>query len=102
MPRCCAAPTAWISTGSFSTAAGRARRTPGPGGFWQGLVAVNKLWREGPGHDKWLVLGETDIDLLTVNLDGSEPVLRDKVSGDVNEAFPSVEAAIQRLLATRS
>jgi hypothetical protein len=75
--------------------------TPGPGGFWQGLVAANKLWREGPAHDAYLVLGETDIDLFTVDLDGSNPVLRDKVSSDVNETFPSVGAAIQRLLATR-
>ena len=75
---------------------------PGPGGFWQGLIAANKLWREGPGHEGYLVLGETDIDLFTVNLDGSGPVLRDKVSSDVNETFPSVGAAILRLLATRA
>jgi hypothetical protein len=75
--------------------------TPGPAGFWQGLVAANKLWREGPGHERYLVLGETDIDLFTVDLDGSNPVLRDKVSSDVNETFPSVAAAIQRLLSTR-
>ncbi|MDP5277803.1 YrhA family protein [Sphingomonas sp. DG1-23] len=74
---------------------------PGPGGFWQGLVAANKLWREGPGHARYLVLGETDIDLFTVDLDGSNPVLRDKVSSDVNETFPSVDAALRRLLATR-
>lgn len=73
----------------------------GPGGFWQGLVAANKMWREGPGHEGYLVLGETDIDLFTVALDGSNPVLRDKVSSDVNETFPSVGAALQRLLATR-
>jgi hypothetical protein len=75
---------------------------PGPAGFWQGLVAANRLWRQGPGHEAYLVLGETDIDLFTVNLDGSNPVLRDKVSGDVNETFPSVAAAIKRLLATRA
>lgn len=74
---------------------------PGPGDFWQGLVAANKLWRAGPGHEAYLVLGETDIDLFTVNLDGTGPVLRDKVSSDVNETFASVGAAIQRLLSTR-
>nr|WP_294817779.1 hypothetical protein [uncultured Sphingomonas sp.] len=56
---------------------------------------------QGSAHDAYLVLGETDIDLFTVDLDGSNPVLRDKVSSDVNETFPSVGAAIQRLLATR-
>jgi len=74
---------------------------PGPAGFWQGLVAANRLWREGPGHERYLVLGETDIDLFTVDLDGGNPVLRDKVSSDVNETFPSVGAAIERLLSTR-
>ncbi|WP_135987243.1 YrhA family protein [Sphingomonas naasensis] len=74
---------------------------PGPGGFWQGLIAANRLWREGPGHDAYLVLGETDMDLFTVNLDGTAPVLRDKVSSDVNERFPSVAEALQKLLSTR-
>lgn len=76
--------------------------TPGPAGFWQGVVAANRLWRQGPGHEKYLVLGETDIDLFTVDLDGTNPVLRDKVSSDVNETFPSVSAALQRLLSTRA
>ncbi|AQR75184.1 YrhA family protein [Sphingomonas sp. LM7] len=76
--------------------------SPGPGGFWQGLIAANKLWRQGPGHEAYLVLGETDIDLFTVSLDGTNPVLRDKVSSDVNETFPSVGAAIERLLSTRA
>lgn len=75
---------------------------PGPAGFWQGMIAANRLWREGPGHEGYLVLGETDIDLFTVNLDGTMPVLRDKVSSDVNETFPSVGAAIQKLLSTRA
>ena len=74
---------------------------PGPGGFWQGLIVANTMWREGLGRKGYLVLGETDIDLLTIALDGSNPVLRDKVSGDVNESFRSVGAAIQHLLATR-
>jgi len=75
---------------------------PGPSGFWQGLIAANRLWREGSGHGGYLVLGETDIDLFTVDLDGGHPVLRDKVSSDVNERFPNVGVALQQLLATRS
>lgn len=74
---------------------------PGPNGFWQGLVASNAAWRDGPGHEHYLVLGETDMDLLTVALDGRSPVLRDKVSGDVNEEFASVGAAIDALLERR-
>lgn len=73
----------------------------GPADFWQGMVAANRLWREGPGHEQYLVLGETDIDLFTVALDGGDAVLRDKVSGDVNERFGSVREGLDRLLATR-
>jgi hypothetical protein len=73
----------------------------GAGGFWQGLVATNRLWREGPGRENYLVLGETDIDLFTVDLNGTGPVLRDKISDDVNETFGSVAEAIERLLSTR-
>lgn len=75
---------------------------PGPGGFWQGLGAANRLWREGPGHEALLILGETDLDLLTVTLAGAEPSLRDKVSGGLTSAFESVldllEAVISRRL----
>jgi hypothetical protein len=73
---------------------------PGPGGFWQGLIAANALWREGPGHESYLILGETDMDLFTVDLDGEHPVLRDKVSSDVVETFPSVAQAIESLLSS--
>jgi hypothetical protein len=73
----------------------------GAGGFWQGLVAANRLWRQGPGHEGYLVLGETDIDLFTVDLNGTNPVLRDKVSSDINETFGSVAEGIERLLSTR-
>lgn len=74
---------------------------PGPGGFWQGLVAANALWREGPGHEAYLILGETDMDLFTVDLAGQQPALRDKVSSDVVEPFPSVAQAIESLLSSR-
>ena len=74
---------------------------PGAGGFWQGLVVANAAWREGPGHEGYLVLGETDMDLLTVAADGTGPVLRDKVSSDVNERFDSVAQAIESILQRR-
>ncbi len=79
--------------------AGKSPEHPGPGGFWQGLAAANTLWREGPGHERYLILGETSMDLLTVDLDGSHPALRDKVSSDVNEEFASVADAVATLVA---
>lgn len=74
---------------------------PGPGGFWQGLVAANAQWRDGPGHESYIVLGETDMDLFTVAPDGTGPVLRDKVSSDVNELFETVAQGLESLLQRR-
>jgi hypothetical protein len=81
--------------------AGHTKASPGAGGFWQGIAEANTLWREGPGHEAYLVLGESDMDLLTVDLDGRRPVLRDKVSSDVFEEFTTVNEAVERLLRSR-
>lgn len=81
--------------------AGYMEAKPGPGGFWHGLAEASGSWREDPGRDGSLVLGETDMDLLTVDLDGGRPALRDKVSNDAAEEFASVEEAIGRLLGSR-
>ncbi len=71
----------------------------GPGGFWQGLVAANTLWRDVPGREDYLVLGDSDLYLLTVDLDGDAPTLRDRVTAEPVETFPDVATAIERLLA---
>ncbi len=73
----------------------------GPGGFWQGLVAANLLWRDVPGLEDYLVLGDSDLYLLTVDLDGGAPLLRDRVSAEPVESFPDVATAIELLLAAR-
>jgi len=73
----------------------------GPGGFWQGLVATNELWREVPGREDYLVLGDSDLYLFTVDLDGGAPVLRDRVTAEPVERFPDVAAALERLLTGR-
>ena len=73
----------------------------GPGGFWQGLVATNELWREVPGLEDRLVLGDSDLYLLTVDLDGGGPVLRDRVTAEPVERFPDLATALERLLAGR-
>ena len=81
--------------------AGQTVEMPGPGGFWQGILEANTNWREGPGHTEYLVLGETDMDLLTVDLAGRDPVLRDKVSSDVFEQYETVAAAVDSILNER-
>lgn len=75
----------------------------GPAAFGKGLVATNILWRQDGadgdlGRNDYLILGETSIDLLTINLDGSRAVLRDIISNDVNEEFVSVGDAIPILI----
>ncbi len=79
----------------------QSQAAPGPNGFWQGLCAANRLWREGPGHEALLILGETDLDLLTVTLAGAEPSLRDKVSGELTSAFESVVDLLEAVISQR-
>ena len=73
---------------------------PGPGGFWQGLIEANRLWRDG-SVSAFLIIGETDMDLLTVDLTGRDATLRDKVSHDVNERFDTVSGMIETVLKRR-
>ncbi|GAA5126034.1 YrhA family protein [Pseudonocardia adelaidensis] len=80
---------------------GQSPEARGPGGFWQGLVAANELWREVPGREDYLVLGDNDLYLFTVDLDGGAPVLRDRVTAEPVERFPDVAAALAQLLAGR-
>ncbi|WP_299652649.1 YrhA family protein [uncultured Tateyamaria sp.] len=71
---------------------------PGPGGFWQGLIAANREWRETGDHSTYVILGETGIDLLTVDLQGQNAVSRDRMSGDQIESFPTVAAMLETYL----
>ncbi len=79
---------------------GQTPETPGLNGFWQGLCAVNALWRADEALD-YLVVGETDLDLLTVDLAGDDAGLRDKVSREVIETFESVGEMIAGVLRRR-
>jgi hypothetical protein len=56
---------------------------------------------EGPGHEALLILGETDLDLLTVTLAGAEPSLRDKVSGELTNAFESIMDLLEVVISQR-
>ena len=71
----------------------------GPGGFWQGLVAANLKWRETGDRAGYVILGETGMDILTVDANGRNPVVRDRVSGDIVEEFVSVRAMLESCLA---
>ncbi len=72
----------------------------GPGGFWQGLIAANQEWRSGGCHD-YLIIGETELDILTVEYDGTQPARRDRVSGDVIQRYGSVAEMLATLMRER-
>jgi hypothetical protein len=73
---------------------------PSAGGFWQGVVIANKLWRENQSLP-YIILGETELDIFTVSLDGQMPMRRDRVSGDSIESYTSVESMIEAILLER-
>jgi hypothetical protein len=54
-----------------------------------------------PGLEDCLVLGDSDLYLLTVDLDGGAPVLRDRVTAEPVERFPDLVTALERLLTAR-
>lgn len=70
-------------------------------GVAQDMIAANAGWREGPGHDGYLILGSTDMDLFTAALDGTGVVLRDRISGEVVERFDGAAQAVEAILRNR-
>ena len=87
--------------GLFLYGASQGPEARGPGGFWQGLVAANEAWREGGGFGELLVLGDTDMDILTTDLAGGAPSQRDKVTGEVVETYRDVREMLEAALAAR-
>lgn len=74
---------------------------PGPGGFWQGLVAANKAWRSESGNEQLLILGDSDMDLYAVPTDGGAPGKFDRVTGERVESYPDVATMIEAVLRER-
>lgn len=64
-------------------------------------MAADELWRGVPGLEDHLVLGDSDLYLLTADRDGGAPVLRDRVTAEAVQRFPDVRRALERLLAGR-
>jgi hypothetical protein len=70
------------------------------GQFWQGLVATNLLWRKDQDLD-YVIIGETEMDILTIDQNGSAPTRRDRVSGDIIATYTSTSSMIETLLRER-
>jgi hypothetical protein len=71
------------------------------GGFWQGLLAANHAWHENPALADWLVLGDSDTDLLAWHLPSGAFCRLDRVGLDRSEHFPSVDALLDAALQER-
>jgi hypothetical protein len=69
-------------------------------GFWQGVVATNLMWRDGPRAPGLLYLGETDMDL--VGVDNAHRFLTiDRISDDITDNYPSFAALFAALMVDR-
>lgn len=79
----------------------QSEKKPGAAGFWQGIVDANTVWRDNPDNAKLLVLGDNDMDMLVVNLDGTKPRSIDKISGDVTKRYTSINAMLEAQLKAR-
>lgn len=79
----------------------QSEKKPGPAGFWQGIIDANTVWRDNPDNAKLLVLGDNDMEMLVVDLDGTKPRSIDKVSGDTTKRYASVKAMLEAQLKAR-
>ena len=70
-------------------------------GFWQGIVEANEAWRDAEENRELLVLGDDDMSLYSVDLDGRRPAKRDRVNGEVVETYETIDAMIDAALRTR-
>lgn len=69
--------------------------------FWQGLVEANETWRDAAENEKLLILGDDDMSFYSVDLSGERPTKRDRVNGEVVEAFGTIDEMIDAALRSR-
>ena len=74
---------------------------PDADGFWQGLVRTNAIWRDRDDTSEVLVLGDSDTDFFTVDLEGESPVARDRVNGEIVQEYIDIFTMIEDLIANR-
>ena len=70
-------------------------------GLLRGIEDANLAWREVPGAARLLVLGETDMDLLTIDASGGGAALRDRIGLEAVERFADVAGLLAAPLAAR-
>jgi hypothetical protein len=71
------------------------------GGFWQGVVEANLLWRDDPANRELLVVGETDLDLLARHLPSGTWQRLDRVGRDRATTLATLDELVADALAPR-
>lgn len=71
------------------------------GGFWQGLVAANLLWRDDPDNAGLLILGDSDLDIFAWVPSDNQFAQMDRIGRDRRIAHRSCEAMIEAALTAR-
>lgn len=71
------------------------------GGFWQGFVAANRLWRDNPANESLLVFGDSDMELYAYDLRSRGYCSLDKIAHDRVENYRSFDEMIDQALQSR-
>ena len=74
---------------------------PGEGGFWQGMIEANSIWRGSPANKNLLVLGDDDLDIFAWAPERRAFIQADRIGRDREIVHPSCEAMIEAALAAR-
>jgi hypothetical protein len=73
-------------------------QTPGSGGFWQGLVAANKAWRDSGENSHLLILGDNSMDFFAFDPQNGEFNRHDRVTGEILKQYQNVTEMISDAL----
>jgi hypothetical protein len=71
---------------------------PGPGGFWQGIVAANQMWRDDKTRTDLLILGDSSMDFFAFSPKDNSFGRYDRVTSDVIERYQDAHEMIMSAL----
>lgn len=71
------------------------------GDFWQGLVAANQVWRENAYWKRFLILGDSDMDVFALAIEGLRWLRMDRVAREIVEEYASFDSMVQAAIEER-
>lgn len=74
---------------------------PSAGGFWQGLVAANEVWRDDARFADRLVIGDSDMEIFVYEKESNRFTRRDRVSDDIIGIYVDAPTLIDDVLRQR-